>query len=72
MSLNLILINVSFPYYYQKNLEEYSLYIGKLISIKDELDSNHALIMQDFKAGLRNQLHSEWLECIAEDDVIFF
>ena len=49
---NLRLINVYLPYYCPNNVEEYSLYIGKIASIIEGHETDQIMILGDFSAGL--------------------
>ena len=66
-SSNLMLLNVYLPHYCPDNIDEYSLYIGKVASIIEGHDTDQVMTLGDFNAGLHGAFYNEWSDVIFMD-----
>ena len=67
----ILLINVYLPYFAEYNRDEYLLYIGKILSIIEDAQTNHIFVVGDFNAKTGGIFYQEWLKALEGTDMLF-
>ena len=57
----LVAINIYLPYYSDDNYDNYLFYIGKLMSIIEEVDNCGVMVLGDFNCNVGSTFYQEWI-----------
>ena len=64
-------INVYLPYYCEENYDDYLFYIGKILSVVDELDNCGLMVLGDFNCTPGGDFYREWLNACGDYSLTF-
>ena len=67
----ILFINVYLPYYSEHNVDDYIFYVGKVMSIIDELEGCGVMVFGDFNACVGGTYYQQWVSACEEYELTF-